>query len=222
MSHFRTQTGYPALRVDIAGPDAVMRGDRDYLILGNVSNQPAFWFAECSSAGDVRREWRSCEANREQARLVYRGVEPDERRGGTGGDSEQCAWGAGRDDRGDPVTLLRGTIDRGRLRCALDDAVDKFANAFLERSQSSDISETVSLLRRERFGSYEVATPAYHVGYISNYALMRIWLAQYFWVLLIVVTAFSLLLASWTMDYLAHVAAVRLQAADRPLASAEV
>ncbi len=34
MSHCGMQTGYPVLRVEIAGPDAVMRGDHDYLILG--------------------------------------------------------------------------------------------------------------------------------------------------------------------------------------------
>jgi cellulose synthase (UDP-forming) len=42
MSHFGAQTGYPALRVTVAGPNAVIGKAYDYLILGTVSNQPAF------------------------------------------------------------------------------------------------------------------------------------------------------------------------------------
>ncbi|RXH58695.1 UDP-forming cellulose synthase catalytic subunit [Granulicella sibirica] len=221
MSHFGTQTGYPALRAEIAGPDAVMRGDRDYLILGNVTSQPAF--GSLNAALPVTLDGQGVHVKQAASKLdwfagIWKQINGEAAQGETPSNVH-----------GVPDAMIEGIqspyfAGRSIVVVAMrsDEAVDNFADAFLERSQSSDISQTVSLLRRERFGSYAVATPAYHVGNISNYALMRIWLAQYFWVLLIVVTAFSLLLASWTRDYLAHVAAVRLQAADRPLVSAEV
>lgn len=42
LSHFGRQTGYPAVRVQVATPDDVIREDRDYLILGSFGSQPAF------------------------------------------------------------------------------------------------------------------------------------------------------------------------------------
>ena len=42
MGHFGAQTGYPALRVTVAGPDTVLSAARDYLVLGTVTDQPAF------------------------------------------------------------------------------------------------------------------------------------------------------------------------------------
>src|SRR6185503_12476182 len=43
MGHFSRQTGYPALRVIVAGPDALHSGaSSDFLILGTGDDQPAF------------------------------------------------------------------------------------------------------------------------------------------------------------------------------------
>src|ERR1700677_5184964 len=42
MSHFGAQTGYPGLRVTVAGPNAAINPGRDYLVLGTIANQPAF------------------------------------------------------------------------------------------------------------------------------------------------------------------------------------
>jgi cellulose synthase (UDP-forming) len=42
MSRFGSQTGYPALRVTVTGPDSVITEGRDYLILGTIADQPAF------------------------------------------------------------------------------------------------------------------------------------------------------------------------------------
>jgi cellulose synthase (UDP-forming) len=68
----------------------------------------------------------------------------------------------------------------------------------------------VSLLRGSTFISYATNVSIYHVGNVSNYTKMRIWLTQYFWMLLLVGTALSLLVASWTCDYLAERARIRL------------
>ena len=43
MGHFGRQTGFPALRVTVAGPDALQQGARtDFLIIGTGDDQPGF------------------------------------------------------------------------------------------------------------------------------------------------------------------------------------
>ena len=43
MGHFSRQTGFPALRVTVAGPEAAQQGARsDFLIVGTGDDQPAF------------------------------------------------------------------------------------------------------------------------------------------------------------------------------------
>ena len=43
MGHFGRQTGFPALRVTVAGPDALHIGARhDFLIIGTGDDQPGF------------------------------------------------------------------------------------------------------------------------------------------------------------------------------------
>lgn len=92
-----------------------------------------------------------------------------------------------------------------------DNAADEFADVFLERSQSSDIAHTVSLLQRGAFRSYEMRTAVYHVGDIGPYALMRLWLVEHFWLLMTVVFLLSMLLARYGRDYLRLLSAERLQ-----------
>jgi hypothetical protein len=92
-----------------------------------------------------------------------------------------------------------------------DDAEDAFTDAFYDRSQSGDIHGSVSILRGGHFVSADIPTPGYHLGTISAYTRMRIWMADYFVLLLIAVSLFSLVLASWIRQYLADRAAQRLQ-----------
>ena len=92
-----------------------------------------------------------------------------------------------------------------------DGAVDEFANIFLERSQSSDIAHSIALLRNAKFSSYQTGSHTYHVGTISPYSQLRIWLAEHFWLLLGMVCIVSLLLAGWISEYLAWLAASRLK-----------
>jgi cellulose synthase (UDP-forming) len=91
-----------------------------------------------------------------------------------------------------------------------DAAVEDFADTFLDRSQSSDISQTVSMLRNGKFTSYDMETPIYHVGNIAPYPLMRIWFAENFLLLLLIVMFPSLALAKYARDYLALLTEARL------------
>jgi cellulose synthase (UDP-forming) len=221
MSHFGSQTGYPALRVEVAGPDVRLSDKRDYLILGSVTDQPAFTRLE----GSLPVSFDAAGVHVNQALLgrlngVLRSLQGlpvwQKLRGSQGALPSN--------DGGMPDLMIEGLespVGHGRslvlVALRSDDVVDRFAEVFQERSQSSDISQSVSLLRNMRFTSYGVPTPGYHVGSISWYRLMRIWLAEHFWVLIVTMLLLCLLMGRWTQELLVYLAAVRLEAASRRL-----
>ena len=213
MSHCGTQTGYPSLRLQVTGPDVAMRSDRDYLILGNVTDQPAlnalrsFLPITFDSNGVHLGPTTSLQA---QVRQLWRRLN---------GQFPQATQPSNRGGR--PDLVLEGIQSpffpgRSIVVVALrnEEAIDSFAEAFLDRSQSSDISQTISLFRDGRFSSYTLDTAFYHVGSVSKYALVRIWCAQYFWLLLVVVAMASLLLATYLGDHLDLLKEARLQGSD--------
>jgi cellulose synthase (UDP-forming) len=221
MSHFGTQTGYPSLRVEVAGPDVALASSRDYLILGNVADQPAF--AQLENSLPVTFDATGVHVNQAQfGRLngflrSLQGLPVWQKLNGATNDLPS-------NDDGRPDLMIEGLespTGRGRsivlVELKSDDVVDRFAEVFQERSQSSDISQSVSLLRKTSFTSYGVPTPGYHVGYISWYALMRIWLAEHFWVLLVAMLLLCLLLGRWIHELLVYMAAVRLEPANKRL-----
>ncbi len=220
MSHCGTQTGYPSLRVEVAGPDVVMRGDRDYLVLGGVSDQPALTALEAylpvtldengvhlkritSVVSQVLAYWR-----RFNGEFIQR-PQPSNQ----GGRPDLILEG------------LQSPFFPGRSIVLVDvrneAAIDSFADVFLDRSQSSDISQTVSLFRGGTLSSYTLDTSFYHVGSISKYSLMRIWCAQYFWMLLGVMTLASVVLATYLRDHLDLMIKERLQGTT-PIGAVEV
>ncbi len=70
------------------------------------------------------------------------------------------------------------------------------------------------MLRNSKFARYPADGKTYHVGNISWFVLMRIWLTQYFLLLLVVVTALSFLVALWLRGWLNRQARERLKLAD--------
>lgn len=210
MGHCGTQTGYPALRVQVAGPGDVVQDSYDYLVLGTVANQPAFSVLEENlpvlfDGTSIHLQQQSNFVTRLQ-QMWHRLIN---------GSSSEPQIGS---DTSMPSAIVEGIESpyaHGRSLVVLalrdDNAVDDFVKTFLDRSQSSDLSQTVSLLRNKKFLSYTVATPIYHTGDISRYKVMRIWLTEYFWLLLVVVFIFSLILARWTRAYLVQRGELRLQ-----------
>ncbi|WP_446741644.1 UDP-forming cellulose synthase catalytic subunit [Silvibacterium acidisoli] len=213
MAHFGTQTGYPVLRVTVAGPDTSIASDRDYLILGTVADQPAFhslapYLPVTFDVNGIHIKEISKLLSPFQA--LWNKID---------GEFEEPHYPSSRG--GMPDAMIEGfespyASGRSVVLVALkDDASRKdFVGAFLERYQSSDIAHTVSLLRGGHFTSYDAKTTVYHVGNISWYTRLRIWLTQYFWVLLLAGGALSLLVASWTNDYLADRARRRIGVAE--------
>jgi cellulose synthase (UDP-forming) len=212
MSHCGMQTGYPVLRVDMVGPDAVMTSTHDYLIIGGVDDQPAFESLDPAlpvtfdSNGIHVKESSGFLATLKQTWQKWTGGTQESQPSNVHGESDLMIEG------------LESPSYPGRSIVLLSlrnpQAVDEFADAFLERSQSSDISGSVSLLRNGKFNSFDMNTSTYHVGDISWYALMRLWFAQHFWLLLAAVSLLSLPLAGWIRDYLVWLAAKRVSVED--------
>jgi hypothetical protein len=92
---------------------------------------------------------------------------------------------------------------------------DTFTSVLLDRSHSGDIANSVSLLRNAKFESYAVDGETYHVGNISWYAKMRIWMTQYFLSLLLVVSALTFFVAASIRDWFSKRANERLKLGER-------
>jgi hypothetical protein len=94
-----------------------------------------------------------------------------------------------------------------------DSSAEVFSNEFLDRSQSGDIAGSASVLANGHFQSYGMGAAAYHVGDVTWYAILRIWLTQHFLLLLLAVTAFMFMLASWIYGWMSWHARERLTVA---------
>jgi cellulose synthase (UDP-forming) len=219
MGHFGEQTGYPALRVTVAGPDAVISEGRDYLVLGAAANQPAFQSLNALLPVTLDANGAQVKAGRGVASLLST-AQATWSRGWEGltGDPAVQRIPSGMD--GEPDAMVEeiespSSPDRSIVVIDLrqDSAADTFVDTFVEHSQSDEINGSVSLLRNARFASYPMDGTSYHVGDISWYAKMRIWLTQYFLLLLVVVTGLSFVVGLWTRDWFRARADERLKLA---------
>ena len=213
MSHFGAQTGYPVLRVTVAGPNVVLSSAKDYLVLGTAGHQPVFG----SLAGALPVTLDSNGIHVRASNKYVASIEDDPTHSWSrllGSPDIQSRPS----DQGDiPAALIEEiespSRDRSFVLIALrsDETSQSFSNIFLDESLSHDLTSTVSLLRRGAFESYAIDGPTYHAGSISGYAMMRLWFTRYFLLLLIVVTVLSLVLASWVCQWLRRRAQLRLR-----------
>ena len=219
MGHFGEQTGYPALRVTVAGPSTVISPSRDYLILGTVDDQPAIRSLDAILPVTLDAQGVQLKPSQDSNPVLpylKSVVLPLWARFFGGSDAE----GRPSNVNGAPDAMVEEVMspsspDRTIVLIALkqESAAESFAGVLLDRSQTGDITGSVSLLRNSRFESFSVASRNYHVGSISWYAMMRIWFTQYFLALLLAVTAFSFVLAYWTHGWLARHAEERVSVA---------
>ena len=220
MSHFGAQTGYPALRVTVTGPSNVIAEGRDYLILGTIADQPAFsslgqflpatfddtgihikqdhgLSADITSIGSVFSRWWSGLSGK----TPVESMPPND-----GGLPDAVI-----EEAKSPVSPDRSIVT---IELRQNSAADELAGAFLDPSLSSGMTGSYSLLLNSTFRSYASNVIAYHVGNISWYATMRIYLTQYFVLLLLVVLALSFLSARYAYGWMAWHAAQRLKLAE--------
>jgi cellulose synthase (UDP-forming) len=216
MGHFGAQTGYPALRVTVEGADD-LKSDRtkDYLVLGTAENQPAIqrlnsgfpvvidsdglhphdslgFFAPIRHAWWMLREWE--DGNR---RIPATGGLP-------AATIEGAEWPKG-SSRSVVVVALRDTA-----------AIPAFEDAFLGTSQTSDIGQSISLLRGDRFTSYSGGGDLYHVGYLSPWRRMGLIFASFSWLVVLMTVGISFLMAFLVRAMLRRHARNRLLVSQPP------
>jgi cellulose synthase (UDP-forming) len=213
MGHFSRETGIPALRVTVAGPDALHDGaNTDFLIIGAGDDQPGFEKLGTHlpvSLGSGQIKVRDTQGF--FVRLLHHAwwkLESDEH-------SESGALIAG----GTPDAVIEGIespYDRigGRSIVAIhfkDGTVfDPFMDTFMTVQQSSDISGSVSVLHGTQFQSFRVGSRVYHVGVLPWWVRLRLWAAEYPWLIALVIVVLAFLVAIWTRQWLRSRARARL------------
>jgi cellulose synthase (UDP-forming) len=215
MGHFGAQTGYPVLNVTVTNADG-MKADRrkDYLVLGTVDDQSAIntlnpslpvgidgsglhiqdtqgFFAQLQHAW-----WKVRSSDRVQSgQLETAGELPDAL-------IEGVEWPR---DSSKSVVLI-----------ALRDksVISNFLSAFLKTSQSSDISQSVSVLRGSAFSSYRIGSDIYHVGSLSWWIWLNILFEDYQWLMAICTLVACFAIAIMIRSILRRKARARLQGND--------
>jgi cellulose synthase (UDP-forming) len=212
MGHFGAQTGYPVLNVSVTNADG-MRADsgKDYIVMGSVDDQPAL--RKLSDALPVTIEDNGLHIQDTQGFFA----------------PLQHAWwrvrGADRVESGQletqgglPDALLEGiewprSSGHSLVVIALRDAsvVPGFLKVFLKTSQSSDISQSVSVLQGERFVSFRIGNDFYRVGSLGPWIQINLLFAEYPWLAVIVTLIFCVLMAVLIRAMLRRHARTRLQ-----------
>lgn len=220
MSHFGQQTGYPALQITVEGPDTTLANNRDYLILGTLANQTSFTAldpqlpATLDASGihikplesylsllsltdlTLQRLWSKVTASQFKNNIPSN-------RGGIPDALIEEIKSPSSPDQSIVLIILQNNA-----------AANTFSTTLLDRSHSGDIGGSVSLLRNAKFESYSVGANSYYVGNISWYARMRIWMAQYFLLLLLVVSALTFFVSISIRDWFNVRTAERLKQED--------
>jgi cellulose synthase (UDP-forming) len=212
MGHFGAQTGYPVLNVSVTNAEG-MKSDRakDYLVIGTVDDQPAIsrlnpslpvgidgsglhiqdtqgFFAQLQHAW-----WKVRSSDRVQSgQLETAGGLPDAL-------IEGIEWPSG-STRSVVVIALRDK-----------DVVPNFLSVFLKTSQSSDVSQSVSVLHDTRFTSYRIGSDVYHVGTLSPWIKLNMLFERFQWLMVACILFICFLIAIILRSILRKKARARLQ-----------
>jgi cellulose synthase (UDP-forming) len=219
MGHFGRQTGSPGIRVTVAGADALHDGAAtDFLIIGSGDDQPAFsklgtHLPVSLGSGQVQVQVRDTQgffiSVLHNAWWKLR----------TNNHTESSGLTAG----GTPDAVIEGIespydIAGSRSIVAIHfkdvSTFEPFMDTFLDVQQSSDISGSVSVLHGVEFQSSRVGAQVYYVGALPWWTQLRLWAAEYPWVIAIVVVILAFLLAIWMRQSLRSKARARLTRID--------
>jgi cellulose synthase (UDP-forming) len=214
MGHFGRQTGFPTLRVTVAGPEAAQPGAKnDLLIIGSGDDQPVF--DKLSSHLLVAMHSGQIQVHDTQGFFVpllhhaWWKLESNEH-------TESGDLTAG----GEPDVVIEGikspydlVSDRSIVAIHLKDAnvFTPFMDTFMQVQQSSDISGSVAVLHGTHFQSFRIGAEVYHVGVLPWWTLVSLWIAEYPWLIAVVVIILAFLLAIWTRQWLRNKARSRLK-----------
>jgi cellulose synthase (UDP-forming) len=214
MGHFSRQTGFPALRVIVAGVDSLQQGaNTDFLIIGTGDDQRAF--EKLSNDLPVTLRGGQIQVRDTQGFFApvlhnnWWNLQPNEH-------SESGMLAAG----GAPDALIEGVQspygpggDRSIVAIHLKDAAafEPFMTAFIAVQQAGDISGSVSVLHGAEFHSFRIGAEVYHVGVLPWWTRLTLWFMEVPWLVAVVVMILAFLLAIWTRQWLRGKARARLR-----------
>jgi cellulose synthase (UDP-forming) len=217
MGHFSRQTGYPALRVTVAGPEAAQQGARtDFLIIGTGDDQPAF--DKLANHLPVALHSGQIQVHDTQGFFVpalhhaWWKLETNEH-------TESGDLIAG----GAPDTVIEGIKspfdplgNHSIVAIHFKDAsaFGPFMDNFMKVQQSSDVSGSVAVLHGSQFQSFRIGAEVYHVGVLPWWTRVSMWFAEVPWLAAVVVMLLAFLLAIWTRQWLRNKARARLRMTD--------
>lgn len=210
LGHFGAQTGSAALRVAVAGADALTDGaERDFLVLGTAADQPSparltSRLRVLPSPGGLRVQ--EVAGFLAPLRHAWWKVHAEDL-----ADAGDLATSSLPDvvveETESPYAARRSVV----VLTAKDDAAfDGFLRAFLRSSQSGEVAGSVSVLRGGGFQSFHVAAQTYHTG-APWWARAGLWLTRAPWAVALLVVVFAFVLASWLRFWLRRQARRRLQ-----------
>jgi len=213
MGHFGRQTGFPGLRITVAGPDALQNGAAtDFLIIGAGDDQPAFeklstHLPVSLGSGQIQVHdtegffvsllhnawWKLRSSQHTESGVLTAGGTPD----------------AVIEGIESPYDIASS---RSIVAIHLKDAstFEPFMDTFLNVQQSSDVSGSVSVLHGTEFKSFRVGSQVYYVGVLPWFTQLRLWAAEYPWLIAVIVVVLAFLLAIWTRQWLRSRARARL------------
>ncbi len=215
MGHFGGQTGYPVINVTVTNAEGMKESlHKDYLIIGTVDDQPALTRLNPSlpvgidGSGLHIQDTQGFFASLQHAWWKVRS-------------SDRIQSGQLETAGGLPDALIEGIewpsgSSRSAVIVALRDhtVVPNFLTVFLKTSQSSDISQSVSVLRGNRFVSYRIGNSAYQVGSLSFWIYLNMLYSEYPWLMIISTIIICFLLAGIVRAALRRRARARLQGND--------
>ena len=215
MGHFGAQTGYPVLNVDVTNAAGMQKGSgKDYLVLGTVDDQPAIQTLNPSlpvkvdGAGLRIQDTQGFFAPLQHAWWKVRS-------------SDHIQSGQLETAGGLPDALIEGIewpsgSSKSVVVVALRDhsVISRFVDTFLKDSQSSDISQSVSVLHDKRFVSYRIGNDVYKVGSLSLWLKLNLLFSEFPWLIPLTTVAVCILMAALIRAALRRKARVRLQGSN--------
>jgi cellulose synthase (UDP-forming) len=216
MGHFSRQTGFPALRVTVAGPDALKAGAQtDFLVLGTGDDQPGF----DRLAGELPVSLGSGEIQVHDTQGVFEPLHRAWWKSETGEHPESGELTVA----GTPDAVIEGIESpfvphggRSIVLIHLKDATafEPFLNTFLTVQQSSDISGPVSIFHGNHFQSVHVGAKIYHVGVLPWWTGLTLWFLEHPWLASLILVFLCFVMAVWLRQWLRGRARDRLRMID--------
>ncbi|HVU46673.1 MAG TPA: cellulose biosynthesis cyclic di-GMP-binding regulatory protein BcsB, partial [Terracidiphilus sp.] len=212
MGHFGRQTGYPALRVTVAGPDALHDGAQaDFLLIGTGDDQPGF--DKLANALPV-----TLRGGRVQVRDTEGFFAPLHHAWWKANGNEHTESGD-LTAEGVPDAVIEGAespfapgANRSVVAIHLMDAssFEPFMSIFLQVQQSSAIAGSVAVLHGGQFASFALGTGVYHVGELPWWTWLQLKFVEVPWLVAVAILILAFLLAIWVRQWLRNRARARL------------